>query len=333
MYVMFISRQALDPALRELLDAEHAALVAGAPEAAKMGRAAFIRAMLEETARTRGPIPGLPNSVTTVEYDVEGVRMRVYSPALADGAHAPTLVYLHGGGWVAGSLDTHDAFCRLLAERAQLHIASVAYRLAPEHPYPHALHDAAAALHFVTANCAEWHGDPRRIALGGDSAGGNLAAVTAHRVAATLPDLRALLLLYPVTDHPSAQHRSYDENGSGYGLDAGLVAWFWEQYAPHASPDDPQISPLRIGAIPSLPPTLVATAEYDVLRDEGIAYATRLANAGIDVTHLHAADMHHNFAVFPDTVARFPQAIETLDAIAAWLRRTLAPSSSRKSDS
>ena len=133
----------------------------------------------------------------------------------------PVLVYLHGGGWVAGSVATHDPFCRLLSEAAGVIVASVEYRLAPEHPHPAALEDALAAVHWAANNAAQWGGEASRLALGGDSAGGHLAAAAANRLCATAgaPRLRALLLLYPATDHPSGNHLSYTENETGYGLE------------------------------------------------------------------------------------------------------------------
>jgi acetyl esterase len=164
------------------------------------------------------------------------------------------------------------------------------------------------------------------VALGGDSAGGNLAAVAANRICATdeKEPLRALLLLYPITDGPQAGHGSYLENATGYGLEATMMRWYWQQYAPGVSPVDPGVSPLQLHKLPALPPTLVATAEYDVLRDEGLAYAQKLEAAGVAVTRLHAPDMHHNFPVHPATAARFPQCDSALNHIAGWLRVTLA---------
>jgi acetyl esterase len=161
--------------------------------------------------------------------------------------------------------------------------------------------------------------------LGGDSAGANLAAVAANKLSAAGqgPALRALLLLYPVTDYSPANHPSFTENATGYGLEAPGMRWFWEQYAPGVSPKDPDASPLQLPELPALPPALVATAEYDVLRDEGIAYAHKLEAAGVAVTHLHAPDMHHNFPVHPATVARFPQSDAALAAFAAWLKENL----------
>ncbi len=319
------TRLPIDPALRRFLD-DQAAASAGPiqdPEDA--------RARMERQLDSRA-IPGLPNSTTMAEHVIpaKGGRpdlpVRVYTPPSRASKPLPVLAFLHGGGWVAGSLATHDPFCRLLAPLAGVSIVSVGYRLAPEHPYPAALEDAHAAIVWAEAHAAEWGGDAAHLALGGDSAGGHLAAVTANQLASIkgAPRIDALLLLYPVTDHPSAHHASYAENATGYGLEAATMRWYWALFAPGANPEDPAISPLRMPLLPALPPAFVATAEYDVLRDEGIAYARKLRNAGVTVTHVHAADMHHNFPVGPGTVARFPQSDRALASIAAWLRSTLS---------
>lgn len=211
-----------------------------------------------------------------------------------------------------------------MSEAAGLIIVSVDYRLAPEHPFPAALDDTLAAVHWAADHAREWGGDPSRLALGGDSAGGNLAAVAANRLCgeAEPHSLCALLLLYPVTDHPAAGHLSYEQNATGYGLEANLMRWFWQQYAPAVAPENPDVSPLQLRLVPPLPSTLIATAHYDVLRDEGLAYVAKLKGAGVSVTHLHAADMNHNFPVHPGTVARFPQSVATLAEMAAFLRHS-----------
>jgi acetyl esterase len=317
-------RQPIDPDLRRYLDE----LAASAPAVADLddqARAEVMRSNMVRALEKRDSIPGLPNGVNTRDLEIaRGFSARLYSPANATDS-LPLLVYLHGGGWVAGSVATHDPFCRLLSEAAHLHILSVEYRVAPEHAYPAAVEDSVAAFRWAAEHAVELGATPARLALGGDSAGGNLAAVAANQLGSgtTEPPLAALLLLYPVTDHPCANHPSYTENGSGYGLDAGGMRWYWEQYAQGASPDDPHLSPLRMAHLPKLPPTFIATAEYDVLRDEGLAYAKKLKAAGVDLTHMHAPDMHHNFPVHPGTVARFPQSLQTFDAIAEWLRTTL----------
>jgi len=284
------------------------------------------RGFMVKMLKSRKSIAGLPNAVETRDVEIApGVGARLYLPPGAAKSKS-VLIYMHGGGWVVGSVDILDPFCRLLSDASGVIILSLEYRLAPEHPYPAALEDTLDAVRWATENAEKWGGDASRIALGGDSAGGNLAAVAANRLCSEgLPQfLRSLLLLYPVTDHPSAGHPSYSENASGYGLEANLMRWFWDQYASGVLPDDPDISPLQIKDVPALPPTLVATAEYDVLRDEGIAYAEKLKAVGTAVTHLHAPDMCHNFPTMPNFVARFPQSNATLAEIAAWLKTTTA---------
>ena len=284
------------------------------------------RGVLARQLQNRTSIPGLPNKVATRDVEIAlGLAARLYLPP-AHGNSLAVLVYLHGGGWVVGCVAVFDPSCRLLSEAAGVIILSVEYRLVPEHPYPAGLEDTLTAVRWAAEHAAEWGGDPSRIALGGDSAGGNLAAVAANQlgIQGNAQALRALLLLYPITDHPNANHPSYTENATGYGMEANLMRWFWEQYAPGVSPDDPNFSPLRLQKLPPLPPTLLASAEYDVLRDEDIAYVEKLKAAGVAVTHLHSPDMGHNFPVTPNLVARFPQSTETLAQIAAWLRSTLA---------
>jgi acetyl esterase len=314
-------RTPIDIALRRFLDEQAAAF--GSPvEMTDQERTEMLRARMVRALENRGSIPGLPNKVES--HDVEilpGLGARLYRPP---GLTVPTpvLVYLHGGGWVIGSFRTHDPFCRLLCQAAGVTIVSVGYRLAPENPYPAALEDTRAAVAWVAAHAAEWGADTGRLILGGDSSGANLAAVVANRLTAEAwaPSLHALLLLYPVTDSPGPGHASYTENATGYGLETTTMRWFWKQYAPDVSLKNPQTSPLQLSDVPMLPPTLIATAEYDVLRDEGIAYAEKLREAGVSVTHLHAPDMHHNFPVHPATVARFPQSQAALTAIANWVR-------------
>jgi acetyl esterase len=318
-------RKPIDAALRSFLDAQAAAAGGPAP-ASNEDLVRSRRSLILKALEGRSSIRGLPNNVEARDVAISGALSgRLYTPPDSAGP-LPVLVYLHGGGWVAGTVATHDPFCRLLSESAGVIIFSVDYRLAPEHPHPAALDDALSAVHWADSHAAHWGGDAARLALGGDSAGGHLAAAAANRLCATAgaPRLRALLLLYPATDHPSANHLSYTENATGYGLEANLMRWMWEQYAPGASPDDPDVSPLRLQSLPPLPPALVATAEYDVLRDEGIAYAAKLGAAGVGVTHMHAPDMHHNFPVHPGTVARFPQCDAALSRVADWLRATLA---------
>ena len=315
-------RKPIDASLKSYLEAVAAA---AASQPAGNDPVRTRRALILQALKSRSAIPGLSNGVKTQDVTLPaGLAARVYTPSEAS-APLSMLVYAHGGGWVVGSIETHDPFCRLLTEAAGIIVFSLEYRLAPEHPFPAGLDDVLAAYRWVAAHAGHFGGDPNRLLLGGDSAGANLAAVTANHLCAAggaTPPV-GLMLLYPVTDHPGAQHASYTENATGYGLDANLMHWFWDEYARDIPPDDPGISPLRLQNVPALPPTLVATAEYDPLRDEGIEYAEKLRRAGIVVTHVHAPDMHHNFPVNPGTVARFPQSIAALNEFAAWLRATV----------
>lgn len=313
----------IDAALRKYLD--ESASPAPSSSLSAQERVDIRRAFMTMARESRTVIPGLPNSVETCDVAISAqLAARLYIP-LHGSALRPVLVYLHGGGWVVGSVETHDPFCRLLSEAAGVLILSVGYRLAPEHPFPTALDDALTAFHWAADHARTLDGDPSRLLLGGDSAGANLAAVAANRLCAAADGVKpaALMLLYPVADHPSAEHASYTAKGTGYGLEADLMRWFWDLYAPDTPPSDPNISPLRLPTVPALPPTLVATAEYDPLCDEGVAYAEKLKAAGVAVTHLHAPDMHHNFPVHPATVARFPQSIAALNEFAEWLKANL----------
>ena len=322
-------RKPFDPDVRRLFDDQAAAAGRPVPARDNASRVQAARAFMVRALENRTEIAGLPNGVVTKEVEIApGLGARLYLPpgAAAAAKPVPVMVYLHGGGWVVGSVGILDPFCRLLCEAAGVIIASVEYRLAPEHPFPAALTDTLTAARWAAKNAAQWGGDPTRIALGGDSAGANLATVTANHISAkgAREWLRAVMLLYPVTDHPTANHLSYVENATGFGLDASLMRWFWQQYAPEASPSDPNVSPLQLQQVPALPPTLVATAEYDILRDEGIAYAEKLRSAGVIITHLHAPDMGHNFPATPNLVGRFPQCRQTLANIAEWLNAALS---------
>ncbi|MFO0953235.1 MAG: alpha/beta hydrolase [Isosphaeraceae bacterium] len=223
------------------------------------------------------------------------LRARLTVPAEA-ATPSPAVVYFHGGGFVCGSVYSHDHLCRALTNAARVAVLSVDYRLAPENPFPAPVEDAEAATVWAAAHAPEVGIDPEKLAVGGDSAGGNLAAVVALRLRDRGgPALAAQLLLYPATDS-DFDTPSYLENADGYLLTRAAMMWYWDQYVPDpARRTDPDASPLRAGPLEGLPPAVVVTAEYDPLRDEGEAYAHKLAVAGVPVRLLRYDGMIHGF--------------------------------------
>jgi acetyl esterase len=212
---------------------------------------------------------------------------RVYRPE-GEGPF-PTVVFFHGGGFVIGDLDTHDNLARTLCGRTTSVVVSVAYRLAPEFPFPHGVDDCVAATRWIQAH-PEAYGGGARLAVAGDSAGGNLAAVVTQQV----PGLFAQLLIYPTTDGENGDHPSREENGSGYFLDRPTMEWFMHHYGPQ-DPQDPRLAPLQRRVLDDLPPAVVVTAELDPLRDEGEAYAAALEKAGVPVEQRRYDGMIHGF--------------------------------------
>jgi len=232
------------------------------------------------------------------------VPIRIYRPVEVDGV-GPVLVWFHGGGWVIGDLETGDNTARALTLAAGLVVVSVDYRLAPEHPFPAGLDDAVAAVRWVADSAAELGVDASRLAVGGDSAGGNLAAVVAQELRDSGPPIRFQLLVYPVTDALMACP-SYEENADGYFLTRDAMAWFIDHYAGTGSEAcrDPRVSPLHApdAALAGLPPGIVITAEYDPLRDEGEAYGERLRAAGADVDVRRYDGVIHGFFAMNDFI-------------------------------
>ncbi len=222
------------------------------------------------------------------------IPIRIYQPAAS--APSPAIVYFHGGGFVIGDIETHDGMCRMIANAAGATVISVDYRLAPEHKFPAAAEDAYAATCEVVRRADRLGIDPERIAVGGDSAGGNLAAVVALMARdRNGPKLAMQVLLYPVTD-ASVDTRSYHEYAQGYMLTRAGMAWFWNHYlADPAEGEQAYASPLRAGDLSRLPPALVITAECDPLCDEGDAYARRLEEAGVPVIATRYPGMIHGF--------------------------------------
>jgi len=278
-----------------------------------------------ESLRIRTEALGPFESVAAVadhRVPVKGgeITVRVYSPG-GHGPH-PALVFYHGGGWVIGDLYTHDGFCRSLTNAARCVVVSVDYRLAPEFKYPVAVEDSYAALVWVVANAARLGIDPRRVAVGGDSAGGNLAAVVAL-VAKERggPPLVHQVLIVPVTDYDFGTP-SYRENATGYLLTREGMRWFWAHYlAREAQGLERYASPLRAPNLAGLPPALVITAEYDPLRDEGEAYAARLRDAGVAVTLTRYPGMIHGFVRMTRIL---DQARTALSEIAGSLQKAFA---------
>jgi acetyl esterase len=229
------------------------------------------------------------------------------------------VVYFHGGGFVVGSLDSGDATCRALCHGASCAVVSVDYRLAPEHKFPAATDDCLAATHWAVAHAAELNADPARLVVAGESAGGNLAAVTALRLRDEGgPLLCGQLLIYPVTDYHTPPTPSYIANGKGYLLTRAMMVWFWGHYLNHAGEaGHPHASPLRAPDLSGLPPALIITAEYDPLRDEGERYAARLQQAGTPATCSRYDGMIHGFLLLSELFDEGRQAME--EAI-LWLR-------------
>jgi acetyl esterase len=224
-----------------------------------------------------------------------GCRLRVYRPAGSSSTEVlPCLVFAHGGGWVFGDLETHDHLARSLANAAGCAVLAVDYRLAPEHPFPAAVEDMAEAVSHAVAMAGPLRINPTRIAVGGDSAGGNLAAVAAILSRnGLLPPLACQALIYPVTDM-TQRHPSFGRFTRDVPLTAGLMRWFRGHYAPaEASWQDVRASPLRALSLTGLAPAVVLTVGHDPLRDEGIDYAQRLEAEGVRVRHLHASDLVH----------------------------------------
>jgi acetyl esterase len=233
------------------------------------------------------------------------------------------LVFFHGSGFVLCSLDTHDGMCRNLCAGGGCVVASVDYRLAPEHKFPAGPDDCVSATRWAAAHAGELSADPGRIAVGGDSAGGTMAAVTALRVRDEGgPALCAQLLLYPVTDYHTAGTLSYEENADGYGLTRDTMKCFWAHYLTDASEaTNPYASPLRASDLSLLPPALVITAEYDPLRDEGDLYAERLKAAGVPTRLSRYDGVNHGFMFWVGNVEKAGTAMKEA---CAWLRGIFA---------
>jgi acetyl esterase len=228
-------------------------------------------------------------------------------------------VFFHGGGWVVGDLDTHDQLARLLCRWSGTHVLAVDYRLAPEHPYPAAVDDAVAAYSWATQHARECGADPERLAVAGDSAGGNLAAVVAQAARdGGLTRPLAQLLIYPGAD-ASRRYASKDLFSEGYFLTKRQMDWYWDTYSAGAARTDPRLSPLTAPDLSGLAPAVVATAAFDPLRDEGEAYADALRAAGTTVVHRRAAGLVHGYMSMVVHRPSFDESLAVAGAFAALL--------------
>lgn len=283
-----------------------------APEAREVYRALIALDQPEEVTRVDDRlVPGLDHEIP----------VRVYTPAEAVGGDAPLLLWLHGGGWVIGDLDTADATARALANRSGAVVVSVHYRRAPEHRSPAALDDCVAALTWAVQEADLLGVDSNRVAVGGDSAGGHLAALLCHRVRDEFgPEIDFQLLVYPVTDL-TLSHPSIDENAEGYFLDKDTLVWFVDSYLGSQDPKDGAVSPLLAESLADLPPALVITAEFDPLRDEGEAYADALRDAGVVVESTRYDGQIHAFF---GLAALLEDGARAVDQAGAALRLALA---------
>jgi acetyl esterase len=280
-------------------------LAASTPEAVRALRASRIQPPTVELSEIR-------------DVDAGGVPARLYRPSAAEGLGL--FVYLHGGGWVLGSLDTHDHVARALADQSGCAVLSLDYRLAPEHPFPAGLEDAFAAAGWAHEHAEELGCDSERLAIGGDSAGANLAALVTQR--GSVP-FRFQLLVYPVTDARGGS-ASHEELAEGFWLTKAEMAWFLTHYLSggQGAPDDPRVSPLLAedAAFRASPPTLVITAELDPLRDEGEAYAERLRAAGVRAEVTRYDGMFHGFFSFAEQLSDGRRAVaQGAESVAAAL--------------
>lgn len=309
----------LDAEIRRILDRS-----AGLPPLATL----TVAEARERYARITAALPAPATVGTVAERIIPGLTapqaLRVYRPEAAAGAPLPILVFFHGSGFVVCSLETHDGMCRNLCAGSGFLVVSVDYRLAPEHPFPAAPDDCLSATRWISDHAAALGGDPTRMIVAGDSAGGNLAAVTTLRLRDEGgPSFIGQLLLYPVTGHYARETPSYRDNAEGFGLGRDGMRWFQPHYLPDAAhARHPHAVPLLAGDLAGLPPALIMTAEFDPLRDEGEEYGRHLAEAGVCTKVMRWDGMNHGFLQW---VGRVPGADEAMGCACKWLRACADP--------
>lgn len=306
----------LDPDSRRLLDT-----VFNVADGAAWPDIAQLRATTEQAPALLGGEPETVDSI--VDMQAPGgeapIAVRVYRPAAV--APRPLVLYAHGGGWVTGSLASHDRLCRILTNRLSAVVVAVEYRRAPEYAYPAALDDIEAAWRWAGVKAASLGADAARFAIAGDSSGGNLAAALTMRLrtdGAPQPDLQ--LLLYPALD-ATCSGASYREFATGFNLSAAQMAWYWDTYRAGAATTTAELSPLAAGDLSGLAPAVVAIADCDVLRDDGLDYAKRLQAAGVPARLVRCEGMLHGFLRWTGAVAASHR---WLDEIAAACRAMFA---------
>jgi acetyl esterase len=268
------------------------------------------------------PAPALPRiEDISIPGPAGSIGARVYDSAGSPAPPRPVVVYFHGGGWVQGDLETHHGLCARLAQRSGALVVSIDYRLAPEHKFPAAVEDCLAAYGWLRSHAGELGGDPKRVGVAGDSAGGNLSAVVSQlsaRAGSPVPTCQALI--YPAVDFSvdTPSHREFED---GHVIPRDRVLWYMEQYlSGEADRTDPRASPLRAPDLSGQPPTLVVTAGFDPLRDEGLAYAQRLRAAGVDVIHREYPGQIHAFVSLTKAI---PQGLTCTQEVGDYLRHRL----------